>query len=100
MFIPTVRNDANTAATAVFNEWVCVLGFPIVVQSDQEKYFASQVFEMYRLNGMKHRMGSVSHVQSQGQVEHQNQLLNHVKALCDNKWTPGWSSTHAQHFNQ
>ena len=57
----------------------------IVVQSDQGKHFASQVFEeMCKLNGMKHRMGSVGHAQSQGQVERQNQLLNQVKALCDN----------------
>ena len=31
MFIPTVTNDANTAATAVFNKLVCVLGFPILL---------------------------------------------------------------------
>ena len=84
-FVPTIRSDAETAAVTVFDEWVCILGFPLTVQSDQGRHFAGQVFkEMCRLNGMVHRMGSVGHAQSQGQVERQNQLMNQVRALCDN----------------
>ncbi len=92
IFVPTVRNDAETAANAVFEEWVCKFGFPMIVQSDRGTHFASQVFErLCELNGMKHVMGSTGHAQSQGCVERQNQLVNQVRALCNNdidKW-PG-----------
>ena len=85
IFVPTVRNDASTAAAAVFDDWVCLFGFPLKIQSDQGRHFAGQVFEeMCRLNGIGHRMGAVGHAQSQGQVERQNQLLNQVRALCNN----------------
>ncbi len=76
IFVPTVRNDADTAATAVFDEWVCKFGFPLKIQSDHGRHFAAEVFRrMCELNGIKHVMGSVGHPQSQGLVERQNQLL-------------------------
>ena len=85
MFVPTIRNDATTAAIAVFDEWVCKFGFPLMLQSDHGSHFTAEVFEeMCRLNGITHKMGSVGHAQSQGLVERQNQLLNQVRALCDN----------------
>jgi transposase InsO family protein len=90
VFIPTVRSDATTAAVAVFDEWVCKFGFPLALQSDHGRHFTAQVFEeMCKLSGISHKMGSVGHAQSQGLVERQNQLLNQVRALCDNdidKW--------------
>ena len=89
-FIPTAKADANTAATAVFDEWVCKFGFPLTLQSDHGTHFTAEVFEaMCKLNGITHKMGSVGHAQSQGLVERQNQLLNQVRALCNNdidKW--------------
>ena len=92
IFVPTVRNDAETAASAVFEEWVCKFGFPMTIQSDRGTHFSSQVFKMLcELNGMRHVMGSTGHAQSQGCVERQNQLVNQVRALCNNdidKW-PG-----------
>ena len=85
MFVPTVNNTAKTAAEVTFEEWICKFGFLVTIQSDHGKHFASQVFdEMCKLNGIEHRMGSVGHAQSQGQVERQNQLLNQVRALCNN----------------
>ena len=90
IFVPTARNDAKTAATAVFDEWVCKFGFPLKLQSDQGRHFAAEVFEnMCKLGGIKHEMGSVGHAQSQGQVERQNQLLNQTRALCSNQ-LDGW----------
>ena len=93
VFVPTIRNDAETAATTVFDEWVCKFGFPLMIQSDQGRHFTGQVFRrMCQLNGMDHVMGSAGHAQSQGQVERQNQLLNQVRALCDNK-IDAWPSS-------
>ena len=90
VFVPTVRNDALSAANSVFDEWVCKFSFPIKIQSDQGRHFAAEVFEkMCERGKIKHVMGSVGHAQSQGLVERQNQLLNQTKALCANdidKW--------------
>ena len=89
-FIPTEKDDAETAATVVFEKWVCRYGPPKIIQSDRGTHFASQVFQaMCSLAGIKHKMGSPGHAHSQGQVERQNQLMNQVRYLAENnrdKW--------------
>ena len=48
-------------------------------------HFTADTFEgVCRLLGIKHKLGSLEHPESQGQVERQNQLLNHVRCLCEN----------------
>ena len=101
VFVPTTRNDAETASVALFEEWVCKFGFPMVVQSDRGTHFSSRVFEhMCERNGMKHVFGSTGHAQSQGCVERQNQLVNQVRALCNkdiNKWPSAMLSVQYAH---
>ena len=85
IFFSTVRNDAAIAAEAAFHDWVCLFSFSLKIQWDQGRHFSGQVFEeMCRLNRIGQRMGAVGHAQSQGQAEIQNQLLNHVRGLCNN----------------
>ena len=86
IFVPCKDSTALTAATAVMDNWLCVMAtFPRVITSDHGKHFSAQVFEtMCQLSGIEHHMGAPGHAESQGQVERQNQLLNQVKCLCDN----------------
>ena len=90
ILIPTERDDAQSAAEVVFDDWLCRFGPPLVIQSDRGTHFASLVFEkMCLLAGITHVMGSPGHAQSQGQVERQNQLSNQVRCLTSNdvdKW--------------
>ena len=84
-FIPTIRSDAVTAAETLFEEWICVFGYPLDIGSDRGKHFASEVFRtVCSLGGINHHMGASYHPQSQGQVERQNQLLVQVRCLCNN----------------
>ena len=63
---------------------------PSTLRSDRGKHFTAEVFEeLCKLSGIKHKLGSPEHPQSQGQVERQNQLINQVRCLCENdieKW--------------
>lgn len=90
MLIPTEKDDSQTAAEVVFEDWVCRFGVPKVIQSDRGTHFASETFRrMCVLAGIDHVMGSPGHAQSQGQVERQNQLSNQVRCLTNNdvdKW--------------
>ena len=86
ILIPTEKNDAITAAEVVFEEWFLRIFPPKIIQSDRGTHFASEVFEgVCRLAGVKHKMGAPDHAPSQGQVERQNQLMNQVRSLAQNK---------------
>ena len=88
--IPTERNDAGTAAEVVFEKWKCMYGPPKVIQPDRGTHFTSKVFQkVCHLVGVKHKMVAPGHAESQGQVECQNQLMQHIWALAGNdvdKW--------------
>ena len=86
LLIPTEADDAKTAAKVLFEDWLCRFGPPKIIQSDRGSHFASQVFgEMCKLAGVKHVMGAPGHPEAQGQVERQNQLMNQVRCLAQNK---------------
>ncbi len=56
------------------------------MRSDRGPHFIAAVFEeLCKKVGIRHKLGSPEHPQSQGQVERQNQLLNQVRCLCENK---------------
>ena len=86
VFVPTKDNTALTAASVVFEDWLCKFGPPLIIQSDRGSHFSAEVFnEMCKLAGIKHKMGAPGHAQSQGQVERQNQLGNLIRCLSQNK---------------
>ena len=81
--IPCVNADMQTAADIVFEEWVCLFGFPKTIKSDRGTHFTGEVFkEMCRKAGIDHKFGAPDHHESQGQVERQNQLLLQVRCMC------------------
>ena len=90
IFVACVDAKAKTAAEQVMNRWLCLFGMPKSMRSDRGPHFVADVFEeLCNLTGIKHKLGSPEHPQSQAQVERQNQLLNQVRCICENdieKW--------------
>ena len=85
MFIPCEDCRAPTAAESLMDRWVSLFGIPKSLRSDRGTHFVAEVFEkMCKISGIRHNLGSPEHPQSQAQVERQNQLVNHLRCLCDN----------------
>ena len=101
IFEPTVDSTAPTAAEVLKNRWISIFGMPSTLRSDRGKHFTAEVFEeLCKQSGIKHKLGSPEHPQSQGQVERQNQLLNQVRCLCDNnieRWPQALFSVQCSH---
>ena len=101
IFEPTVDCTANTAAEVLTKRWISIFGMPSTLRSDRGTHFTAEVFEeVCRLSGIKHKLGSPEHPQSQGQVERQNQLINQVRCLCENdieKWPQALFSVQCSH---
>ena len=101
IFEPTVDSTALTAAVVLKNRWISIFGMPSTLRSDRGKHFTAEVFEeLCKLSGIKHKLGSPEHPQSQGQVERQNQLINQVRCLCENdieKWPETLFSVQCSH---
>ena len=101
IFEPTVDSTAQTAAAVLKNRWISIFGMPSTLRSDRGKHFTAEVFEeLCKLSGIKHKLGSPEHPQSQGQVERQNQLINQVRCLCENdmeKWPQTLFSVQCSH---
>ena len=101
IFEPTVDSTALTAAEVLKNRWISIFGMPSILRSDRGKHFTAEVFEeLCKLSGIKHKLGSPEHPQSQGQVERQNQLINQVRCLCENdveKWPEALFSVQCSH---
>ena len=85
IFVPTIDNTAPTAAEAIRTRWLAIFGMPKKIRSDRGSHFTAEIFEdLWKSAGIKHKLGSPEHPQSQGQVERQNQLINQVRCLCEN----------------
>lgn len=92
LFVPTIDALATTAVDAVMDRWVSMFGVPKRLRSDRGPHFIAEVFEgMCKAAGIKQKLGSPEHPESQAQVERQNQLVNNVRCVCENK-AEGWPS--------
>ena len=80
------KEDTSVATIeALLNQWICVFGVPVSMNSDRGTHFTSEVFKgICKVLGVDHRYGAPKHPQSQGMVERQNQLLAQVRCVCDN----------------
>ena len=101
IFVACIDNTAKTAADEVTERWLCLFGMPRSMRSDRGQHFVAEVFEeLCRRSGIKHKLGSPEHPQSQGQVERQNQLVNQIRCLCENdveKWPKALSKVQISH---
>ena len=84
ILIPTRDCKAETAAQVFRERWVCQFGIPLMVQSDRGTHFTALVFqETCKALGIKHISSSANHPQSQGQVEHQNHLVDNIRCVIE-----------------
>ena len=101
VFVPCTDCRAVTAAEALMGRWLCLFGMPKTIRSDRGTHFIAEVFEdLCTRVGIRQKLGSPEHAQSQGQVERQNQLLNQVRCLCENdvdKWPEALSKVQCSH---
>ena len=101
IFVPTIDSTAPTAAEAIRTRWLAIFGMPQRIRSDRGTHFTAEIFEeLWKSAGIKHKLGSPEHPQSQGQVERQNQLINQVRCLCENdveKWPAAIYSVQCSH---
>ena len=90
MFLPCINDSAETAATALMNQWVCLFGAPCTINTDRGTHFTAEVFQaLCRIAEIDHKLGAPKHPESQGKVERQNQLIAQVRCMCENnveKW--------------
>ena len=90
IFIPCMDSLAITAVEALMDHWIAIFGVPERLRSDRGKHFVAEIFEgICAKTGIKHKLGSPEHPQSQAQVERHNQLVNQLRCLCDND-IEGW----------
>lgn len=86
VLVPTVKNDAESAASVLVTNWITVFGIPKKLQSDCGSHFTGTVFEeTCKILGIKHIKGTPGHAESQGQVERQNQLVDNLRCLVMQK---------------
>ena len=90
MFVPCINDSAETAATALMNQWVCLFGAPCTINTDRGTHFTAEVFQaLCRVAEIDHKLGAPKHPESQGKVERQNQLIAQVRCISENnveKW--------------
>ena len=103
IFVPSIDAKAKTAADAVVERWISLFGIPEKMRSDRGPHFIAEVFEeLCKRVGIRHKLGSPGHPQSQGQVERQNQLMNQIRCLCENdgeKWPEALYLVQGSHNN-
>ena len=74
--IPMPDERATTVSRALVEEFVCRLGFPSQLHSDQGHQFESEVFkQMCTLLGIRKTRTTPGHPQSDGQTERMNRAL-------------------------
>ena len=90
MFVPCINDSAETAATALMNQWVCLFGAPCTINTNRGTHFTAEVFQtLCRIAEIDHKLGVSKHPESQGKVERLNQLIAQVRCMCENnveKW--------------
>jgi transposase InsO family protein len=83
--------SAQTAAEALFNEYICKYGVPAVILSDQGTHFHNQLMEaMSKLMGYKHTYSTTYHPQSNGMVERFNATFVPQIAKLQDKENNNW----------
>ena len=81
MLVPT-RTDASAQEIAAlfFDKWYCEQGLPLEIVSDRDSKFVSQFWqELHKLTGIKLKMSSAFHPQTDGSSERTNRTV--VQAL-------------------
>ena len=78
VFVPCTKEETTLTTAELFRDHVwCRHGLPSTVVSDRGSVFASNFLgELYRLLGIKRKMSTVFHPQTDGQTEQLNRKIN------------------------
>ena len=78
VFVPCTKEETAYSTTELFRDHVwCQHGLPSTVVSDRGSVFASNFLgELYKLLGIKRKMSTASHPQTDGQTEQLNHEIN------------------------
>ena len=69
--------SAEDLAVIFFNEWYCKNGLPLEIVSDRDKMFLSKFWQsLHGLTGVKLKMSTVYHPESDGTSEQSNKTIN------------------------
>ena len=78
VFVPCTKEETAYSTTKLFSDHVwCQHGLPSTVVSDRGSVFASNFLgELYKLLGIKRKMSTAFHPQTNGQTERLNREIN------------------------
>ena len=77
----TMKATAKDTALLVFNHWYCKIGLPLDFVSDRDKLFMLRFWKaLFQLSGVKLKMSSGYHPQTDGSSERTNKTIN--QAIC------------------
>ena len=83
--------SAQECAQLFFEHWYCENGLPQDIVSDRDALFVSQFWqELHRLTGVKLKMSTAFHPQTDGASERTNKTLNQLLRYTVNRQQHGW----------
>lgn len=90
--IPCRMNmTAPEIANLFFNGWYCENGLPLSIVSDRDKWFTSKFWEaLHRLTGIKLKMSTAYHPQTDGASERTNKSINEALRFFVDRHQNGW----------
>lgn len=88
-------------ATIFFDRWFCENGCPLELITDQDKLFVSQFWRaLMKLSGIKHKMFTVFHLQTNGSSERSNKTVIQALRFYMEQNQSGWAKALPKvHFN-
>ena len=90
---PLPNQEAETVVKVLVEQWVCRLGAPRIIHSDQGRNFESKLFkEVYQLLNMHKTRTSAYHPQSDGMVERFNRTLASMLSLFVDENQANWDT--------
>jgi hypothetical protein len=92
--IPTrVDISAPDFAHIFFNNWYCNNSLPLEIVSDRDKLFVSDFWKsLHKLRGIKLKMSSAFHPETDGASEHSNKTINQCIHFYVERNQKGWVS--------
>jgi hypothetical protein len=90
--IPT-RTDITTEELAVtfIDHWYCENGLPLEIISDRDKLFVAKFWKsLHKLSGVKLKMSSTNHSETDGSSERTNKTVNQCLRFHVERNQKGW----------
>jgi hypothetical protein len=90
--VPTNSNiNAEDLALVFFNDWYCENGLPENIVCDRDKLFVSKFWKaLTKLTGVKLKMTSAYHPETDGSSEHSNKTINQMLRYHVMRNQKGW----------